>query len=364
MNRRRNSITLGQLFFLIVQSQVGVRLLTLPYDVFTVAKGDGWLSILVAGGITQIFIIVIWMLNRRFPRQSLFGIFTFLFGNKWGSFLSFIYFGYFVMISGLILILFSQTINVWVLPETPFWVIELLLIIPGIYIAKGSLKVLARFHTLVFIFSFFLLPAFLYTLKDANILYLLPLEQSNWFEIIKGSGKALFALLGFELLLVIYPYVIGTNREKLKIASLANGFVVLIYVITTLLSYMYFSPSEMVYVPEPVLYMFKSYTFPFIERVDLAITALWMFIVSTSYTVYFYITCKGLASSFRSMRQGYLVFISVIPVFALAILPKGEESKIHAYSQATIPISLIFTFIIPLVLLLYSYLFRKKEVQL
>ena len=49
MTKKDQSITKFQLFFILIQSQIGVGLLSLPNAVQKTAKGDGWISTLLAG---------------------------------------------------------------------------------------------------------------------------------------------------------------------------------------------------------------------------------------------------------------------------------------------------------------------------
>lgn len=52
--------------FLLIQSQIGV-VLSLPHAVQESAKGDGWISTLIAGLAVQVMLIVYWQLLKRFP---------------------------------------------------------------------------------------------------------------------------------------------------------------------------------------------------------------------------------------------------------------------------------------------------------
>ncbi len=49
------SITLNQMFFVIIQAQVGISLLSIPFKAHKYAKGNAWISVIIAGLIVQIF---------------------------------------------------------------------------------------------------------------------------------------------------------------------------------------------------------------------------------------------------------------------------------------------------------------------
>jgi hypothetical protein len=72
MINKNDTITPLQSGLLIVQSQVGVGILSLPFSVHAAAKQDAWISTLLAGFIVNGFIWLLILLARRFPNQSLF----------------------------------------------------------------------------------------------------------------------------------------------------------------------------------------------------------------------------------------------------------------------------------------------------
>src|SRR5699024_11306607 len=64
----------SDLFFLVLQTQIGVGVLSLAFNVFNTAEQDGWISTLIAGLAIQVAIIIIWMMARRFPSSTIFDI--------------------------------------------------------------------------------------------------------------------------------------------------------------------------------------------------------------------------------------------------------------------------------------------------
>ncbi|HEU5138704.1 MAG TPA: GerAB/ArcD/ProY family transporter [Bacillales bacterium] len=361
MIKGENHVTTNQLFFLIIQTQIGVSILSLPYTVFLAAKGDGWISMLLAGGITQILILMIWVLNRRFYHSTLFTIAKRITGKWAGTLISLGYFGYFVLTGSLILILFSRTLNVWVLPKTPQWIIILLMVAAGVYIAKENLRVLARFYTFVSVLFVFLLFFMVFTLKDSNYLYLLPIGQSGVSGISQGVKAAFSSMAGFEILLVIYPYVQGSATQKLKAATYANLFVTLFYTFIILTCFMYFSPAEIALVPEPLLYMFKAFSFKIIERIDLIFLSIWVVAVTTSFMTYLYLASNGLAHCLGQRNHARLVPFTAAIIFIISIIPGENELAIRSFSQFIGSIGLVFIIVLPALLLLGAYLFRMRE---
>src|SRR5690625_7623896 len=77
----KNNITTFQLIFLLIHFQIGVGVITLPYDVYMKAKSDAWISILLTGVIIQLIILLYVALIKRFQSSNLYDIVQILFGS-------------------------------------------------------------------------------------------------------------------------------------------------------------------------------------------------------------------------------------------------------------------------------------------
>nr|WP_042348716.1 GerAB/ArcD/ProY family transporter [Bacillus massiliigorillae] len=190
----KNHITPLQLFGIILQSQIGIAILTMPYELFKEAKFDSWLSILLTGLFIQILIFLHWFLARRYPTSNFFEIITKLLGRKLGIFLCFLYSIYFICLSSIVLSLYSNIIADWLLPHTPHWVTKALMISIAIYVVKDNLRVIGRFFLLCTFVSIFMIPLTFYSLKDGTLLNILPIGFSNYLPILKGTHEAFFLL--------------------------------------------------------------------------------------------------------------------------------------------------------------------------
>lgn len=361
MREGENKVAPYQFFFLIIQSMIGVSLLSLPYTVFQVAKDDGWISMLLAGVITQILLLIMWLLARRFESSTIFEISRKIFGKWIGTVFLIGYLCYFIATASVILLLFSRVLNVWVLPRTPTWATMFLMTLGGMQISRSNLRVFGRFYTFVSILILVLLIFLSYTYKDANFLYLLPVGQSGWKDILTGSKGATLSMLGFESFMVLYPFVKGSPSKKLKIACFANLFVTLFYTVIIVSCFLYFSPAEMALVPEPVLYMLKSFSFSIISRIDLLFLSIWVVTVTTSFMTYFYMVGNGLAHLFNKRNHNGVDLIGAVVIFIVALIPGQNETTIDTIDKAFQQFSIVFVAALPLLFLLCSYLFRKKD---
>src|SRR5699024_3811644 len=147
MNDKMN-ITNFQLFFLSIHMQVGVGVLSLPYDIFVKAKNNGWLSVIITGLIIQTILLLFHVLMSRFPEDNIFDISKKLFGKFFGNICIFLFYLCYVFIGILILVKFAYLLKAWMMPHTPKWVLLGLMSFTAVFIVKDNLKTLARFATI------------------------------------------------------------------------------------------------------------------------------------------------------------------------------------------------------------------------
>jgi spore germination protein (amino acid permease) len=361
MSEKSDKISTRQLTFMVIQAQIGVGVLSLPYNVALIAENDSWISILVAGLIIQIIILVMWLLAREYSNLTLFDICTEILGKYLGKLIILCYCGYLMLQGGFLLAKYSQILDRWMLPGTPNWIMIMLLVLTSAYVVKDSLKSIASFFVLVTPLLIILFGLISYTLKDANLFYLLPVGVTGPVKIFEGSQEAMFSMIGSDLLFFIYPYVYGTNKGKLKAVTWANVFVTLFYSYLVAVSLVCFlSPYDLNHIPETFIYLIKAYSFKIIERMDLIFLPIWIICVATTFMYFIYITSNGLAGIFKGKsHRAYLLFVCII-TFGIAILLSREEyiQFINTYINYS---HYIFQMIIPAILLLATLVWSKHK---
>ncbi|MBJ8025981.1 GerAB/ArcD/ProY family transporter [Bacillus cereus] len=357
MNEKK--ISQKQLFFLIFQSQVGSGVLSLPFSVHKHTQSDGWISILIAGMGIQLFLLLIWTLLWGFKGKNFYEITPIVFGKHLGKIINITYITYFVLIMSVLALRFANLLKKWILDYTPFSILVLLLLVTGIYIGQNNLRVLARFYTITtgLVILSMTLPWFSF-LTNFQFSYLFPIGQSGLRNMVIGAHDATMAMIGFELMLVITPYIEGTYKQSFKSISLANMLVTLLYVYFTVSCYLIFSPEEIRILPEPVLYMLKAVHFQWTERLDLIFLSIWIVPISTSFVTYLYLSSTGVASMFHKGDRKYPVWYLALIVFLISLF-FFSEFKIEQFETYIFWGEYAFILLIPFLTLLLSIV-RKK----
>ena len=356
-----NKITKFQLFFILIQCQIGVGLLSLPHAVQETAKGDGWISTLIAGVVVQVMLVIYWQLLKRFPTliyteitQKIFGIFL-------GKLLNIVIYLYFILVGGLATILFIKLINLWLLPLTPGWIISLLILTACVYLAISDLKMIARFFVLVFsliLLLWFLSLLSLFTPKE--IQYVLPIGSSGIKNIVMGSNNSLLAMLGFEGLLFFLPFVIENKKGVFKTISLANLFITLFYTYFIFITLISFSTDQLAQMREPVLNILRAITYKVVDRVDLIFLSIWVVPMATSIISYLYFASKSL--NLKKKHYQKVVLLNGFLLFLITLIPH-DDAFISMFNKYVSYLSYGVVFVIPTLLLILSILLKRHEMS-
>ncbi|MBN3554925.1 GerAB/ArcD/ProY family transporter [Fictibacillus nanhaiensis] len=355
-----HTITHRQLFFIIVQSQIGVGVLSLPYTLFAKAKTDGWMSLLLAGLFIQISILAIWKLCEMYPKQTIFDFMPKIVGTKLGVILNTLFVLHLFSVCVVLLILYNSIVSKWIFFQTPRLVVISILAFTCVYCITCTAREIARFLMLVspLLLVLFIFVAYAYT--DVHLLYAFPVGATGIKTILSGSTDALISLLGFDTALVFLAYTQGKSNSKLKVISYASLCVTLFYCFVTFTTYIFFNPVEIVIVPEPVLYMLKAFSFKILERTDLIFLSIWIVFVTTSLISYLFFTAKGVQSLFKLKHHKTAApYVGVICAL-IASIP-ASKIDVQLWSKLIGMSALCCSALFPIFLLLIAVIRKKKE---
>jgi spore germination protein (amino acid permease) len=354
------SLTNLQIFFLMIQTQVGFAILTLPNTLQSTSKGDGWMSVLLAGVFLQLFLVIIWLLLMRFPSLNYAEITIFLLGKYVGNFVNMITYLYFIVTASFVLLRFTSIIKEHLLSATPYWVIGLLMMLTCTYLAISDIRIIARFFGLISILFLFLFGiSFFSFLLPVDLHHILPLGNTGIKEIVIGSKDCLLAILGFEVILFLYPLASKKGTSFLKVITWANIFVTGLSSYFVILCIMIFSESVLKQIKYPVIYFLRPLHFQMVDRVDLLFISIWIVPLAASIVVYIYLGSKSLP--FFKGKPYKLVLMNSTLIFVLFTIAKKDPDSQELYSKYVEYLSYAVVFAIPFMLLLFSYLVKKRE---
>jgi len=353
-----NTITLGQFILLLHSVQVGVGILTLPRELAETSGTDGWMAIPIGWLLSSASSLLIVQLMKNNPDATVIDLLAIYFG-KWVGKLAAVFIALYYTL-GVFLVASAAIINikVWILSQTPPWLIALLLAIPTFVIAKNGLRILARYAEVAFAISILLFSLLIFPLKESQFLNLLPLFKEGWVPILASVKTTLGSFLGFELVFLIYPFL--ENKKKASIGVIvANTMTMLVYVGITVICFVFFSPDEVTRHLWPTLDLLEVVEFRFLERVDIIFLTLYVLILSSTGIPFAYFAVFGSAQLLGKQNHKYPLIVFCILFVLTYYFYYPSYKQINAINDAYQNVLYGYAYILPLCLIVFAWC-RKR----
>ena len=195
------------MFFLIHTIQTGVGIAGLPRIVYLAAGHDGWISIIIAGLLVSAVIFLSVMMLKQYESADLFGIHYDVFGIFLGRLVNILY--TFYLISGIYVIVMNyvEIVQAWVFPDLSTWFLAMILLLLSMYAVMGGVRIAVGFSFMSFLLTFWIVLIIIIPARDFDYTHLLPILNKGYAEILKGVYKTSLSIIGFEMLLFLYPFI-------------------------------------------------------------------------------------------------------------------------------------------------------------
>ncbi|WP_341278545.1 endospore germination permease [Paenibacillus sp. FSL H8-0537] len=356
-------ITLFQFIAIISGSQVSVAVLGLPRRLAEAADTDGWIALIIGWALSLIAGLSIVRIMKFHPNGNLFDLLSENIG-KWAGKLAALLFAlyfFYLMYDGLArTILVTKT---WLLPTTQTFILMPLMLIPAYSIVRHGIRNVARYAELVIWMSLWIPFIYLYTLKHAHWLYLLPILKNGWMPVLAAVKSTIYPMLGMVEIFVLYPHL-KYKQYAGKGIVIANSITALLYLFVTITCYVYFSPEENKLYNDPVISVLKSIEFKFIERIEVPFIAFYLLIFSLIWvpTIYLVSFCTAWLFKQDSIIVPLRVLIISLAIGTYFYFPTYNVSTYMANSLNSV--GFFMEYIFPLCLLGYlwlSKLWRKER---
>ncbi len=274
-----------------------------------------------------------------------------------------LYLFFFIHIAAVILAEFGFMLNDVFLRRTPMHVISIVTILAVGFTVRKGLETIARMNQLLFPIGIgLLLITVLLTLNKMNFLYFLPILENGFVPVLKGSMPILLWFGEIVILLIIYPQIMDKeNAGRSIFYSLAA---LLVFMLLGTLSIAIFSAQETANFRYPALEMIKIIRIrEFFQRFDTFFIALWIGGIYLKIVIFYYVSAVLCSHLFRLQHYKHTAFPigSLIAVFSL--IQFQNTTELGHFLRTIAPFYLYtFEIFIPLLLLVISIAFKKKEV--
>jgi spore germination protein AB len=300
------------LFFIIASIQIGVGIIGAPRFIYMESERDSWIAIIIAFVYICIVAWVMLLILKQYQNADFFGIHVDIFGKWVGKLFGTVLIIYLGASFLSILLTYIEVVQIFLYHTLPNLLLTILLMIIVMYAVLGGFRVVVGVSFVFFILTFWLLIVLYDPFMRMNWFNLMPVFNSSFTELLKGAKATSYTLAGFEILLIVYPFI--QNKEKAKLPIfLGLAFSSLVLLIITVISIGYFSPVGLKSVDWALLILVKSASFTFIERLDYIVIVVWMMVIIPNLALIMWSMTYGLKRLYK-VRQRFTLYIITLIV--------------------------------------------------
>ncbi|WP_284646394.1 GerAB/ArcD/ProY family transporter [Paenibacillus silviterrae] len=346
------------LAFLVFEAQVGVGLPGFQRVIFREAEHDAWLCVILAGLLSHITVWCMFQVLKRGSRKDLFGIQQEIFGRWVGGLATLLYtlylsFGFLVILRN-----YVEMVQTWMFPDMPTWLLGSIIAYLAVYGVLGGVRVIVGICTITFFLTIWLVIFIWFPLRYSLWSQLLPLLEADIGQLLRGTVKMSFTLVGFELIYVLFPYIRKPEQAP-KYTHVGLIMSTLLYLIVMVVTLSYFSPNQLLQTVWATFTMFKIVMFPFLERFEYVAISVWMLVILPNLALYLWASTKGLKRIFGWKQKVSTLGIAVIAVVSSLFL--DTRIQIDQMNDLFSKISFVAVFIYPWLILLGYGMMRLRR---
>ncbi|HZJ58223.1 MAG TPA: endospore germination permease [Clostridia bacterium] len=350
-----------QYISLISTTILGVIVISLPKIAAESAQEGALLSTFLAGVLVAIFAVSMNILGRRFQKKTVIEYLVSLLGKPLGKFLGVILIIYFMFSTSLVLRGFSDALKGLLLHSTPLEVIMVSMLFTAVYLSLNGINAIAKISELflpIIILSLILVIGL--SINSFSYVRLRPVLFPPLWRTVKGMPNVITAFLGYEIILLIIPFV---ERKKADIPRTLIGIAIptVLYILLVIMAVGAFGlrPSQQINYPTIALARIINFPGAFADRFDIFFVILWILAAFTSVANLLYISSLSTVRLFGLRNYQTFIYILTPIVYMLAILPQDlpEIRKVNTYvGYLGAGISMLVVG-----LLIFALVFGKKE---
>ncbi|MGG1518111.1 GerAB/ArcD/ProY family transporter [Paenibacillus oryzisoli] len=292
-------------------SMVGVGVLNFQHEMAELAGYNAYISVVLVGISIH---LILWMIYKILSSNQegvdVTAINITCFGKIVGNILNFAIVLYFFFAAYIEFYAYIEVIQIWVFPSIKILPISAILVSFIYYTVSGgfrSVTGLSFFGLLMTLI--FIIPENLSVLPYTHPLNLMPLFNHSITDILLSSKSMLFQFLGFEALLLFYPFIKSPAKSQ-KWAHLMVLFVTLMYLMIIIITFMYFSEGQLREISWPTLNMLKIIEGPVFQRVEYLAISLWLLKNLSGISLRLWCACRGMKTIFQiKPRASLLTFL-------------------------------------------------------
>ncbi|WP_078381268.1 GerAB/ArcD/ProY family transporter [Sutcliffiella halmapala] len=310
-------------FFLIHGTQFGVGALGYQRIIAMSAGYDAWMGIILFGFFTNIIIYFMYKICEK-GGGDLANAHRFAYGKWLGNIFTMLFIIYFVFTTVTVLRTYIEVIQVWLFPDFRTWLFSLFFLLLVFYIISGGFRIITGIAFLGTVLPAYLVFTMIIPLEYANFRNLLPIFDHSVKEIMLSGKDMTLSMLGFETLLIFYPFINNPDKSK-RWAHIGVFVTTMLYLSLAIVTFAYFSEGKLEKNIWATLSIWKIIELPFVERVEYIGIANWCLIILPNVCIFLWCASRLAKRVVHVKHKTTLIGLTIIVFIIMQLL---EDRKL------------------------------------
>ena len=298
-----------QLWFILFMIRTTIILAFLPVLTSADAFQDAWISAIITLVASELFVVLISLLNTKFPKLTVIEYSQKLLGKWLGKLFSLIFLWIFLQLAVIEIRIYGEVLQTVFLPKTPMLFITGSMVLASTICVYLGVETLARSaDTLFFIFITILAVLIYIPLSEINLQFIQPVFARGLKPIIVSAVTPTALISQIWVLSMITP-ITEKPKKTIITATTSIGLSLIILIIITFLVLTILGPFTGQTSTFPVLSLIRSVKFSeFLQRTEVIIMYGWGFGLFISVSAYLYSGAMAVAQWFKLSDYKHLVW--------------------------------------------------------
>jgi spore germination protein KB len=311
-----------QAVLLMVSMVLPTAFLFVASVVASLARQDGWLSMLLA---TLSALLIAWLtvnLGLRFPNKTLFQFPEVILGRWPGKVVALLYIWWYIHMNAEIIRQYGSFLVTAFMPETPIIVFEIMIMAIAAYAVYNGLEVFTRVNEIILPFTLVsIVVLIVLATPEMNLKRLLPVFADNGaVPVIKGAVMPT-AWMGEIVTMAVLIPCLNKAEEAYKVAVTATLITGLILCASFVADIAIFGPQVSAGWLFPGLNAARMvHLANFLERLDPVVMAIWVAGVLVKMSIFYWVATLGAAQWLELKDYKPLVLPVGVILLALSIM--------------------------------------------
>jgi len=339
---------------------IGTSLLVNPSQLSAIVKQDAWIASIVTCCLNLVYLLLYLILIKKYPKHNLIQMIEMILGKWVGKFVSWLYILFFTLLTIFLLKFLGEFMKTMILPSTPTWFVSITFVVVIMIGLRYGIETFARstelFFPVVIIFLTVIIVS-LFTFGDYS--RLLPVGEFGARSIfLAGLKTSTFQEHICLLMTLSFFSAMGkrTAARSLLIGSMLGSFVLITFSVVTIIILGSYNTAHTLY---PVFVVVKKISIgDFFQRIEILMIGVWFLAVFAKIYITYFASLIGITETLNigSYKPLIIPLGVVLVVYANIVYP--NSATLLEFGSTWLSVGLIFSFFIPLLLIIIDWIKR------